>query len=88
MKVVVLYHPAGEGALEIEAYAREYASLRPGNKLELISLETPKGAQLAELYQINNYPAILAMSNDGSLLRLWEGGSLPLMSELTAYTNQ
>ncbi len=88
MKVVVLYHTASEGALEVETYAREYSRLQPGNKLELVSLETPAGANMAQLYAINNYPAILAMSNDGSLLRLWEGMPLPLMSELTAYSSQ
>lgn len=84
---MVLYHQVGEGAIEVEAYAREYARRQPGHKLELVSLETPRGAQLAALYGVNEYPAVLAINDDnGSLLRLWQGSRLPLMSELTGYS--
>lgn len=85
MRAIILYHPAGEGSLAIETYANEYAGIRPGNKLELVNLETPEGARMAELYGITEYPSILAMSDDGHLLRLWQGTNLPLMSELSAY---
>ena len=88
MTAMALYHPASEQAMAIETYAHEYASLQPGNKLELISLETPQGARLAELYGITEYPSLIVISNDGHLLRLWQGGDLPLMSELTGYINQ
>lgn len=88
MTVMALYHPVSEHAMTIESYAHEYNGLRPGNKLELVSLETPRGARMAELYGIAEYPCLLVISDDGHLLRLWQGGKMPLMSELTVYTNQ
>lgn len=87
MRAVILYHPAGEGSLAVETYANEYAGLKPGNKLELVDPEMPEGARLAELYGITEYPSILTISDDGHLLRLWQGTDLPLMSELSAYSS-
>lgn len=84
---MVLYHPNGEGGTAIESYAREYSSLRPGNRLHLLSLDTPEGADTANLYGISQYPALMVVSDDGHLLRLWQGQTLPLMSELSAYAS-
>ncbi len=88
MRVVVLYRPNSEHAGEIESYVKEYGRFQPDHNLELLSLDTPEGADMAALYAINEYPAILALANDGSLLRLWSGERRPLMSELAGYGGQ
>ena len=41
---------------------------------------------MASLYDIMNYPAILALRDDGSILKTWEGDELPLMDEVAYYT--
>ena len=88
MKVVVLYHPNNdEFAGMVQDYAAEFERFK-GKKLELKSLETTEGAQLAELYGITQYPAFLIMSDNGSLIRLWEGTPLPLMDELSYYIGE
>lgn len=81
----MLYHPVGEHAGAAETYARDYQQASPQNKIELTSVDRREGADLAALYGINEYPALLVLAQDGSLLRLWQGNSLPLMSELSAY---
>ncbi len=53
--------------------------------LELLSVDTPDGDNLARVYGIISYPAILALSSDGQLLQLWQELQLPLISELDAY---
>jgi hypothetical protein len=40
---------------------------------------------MAKLYGVYAYPAILAVSHDGSLQQLWQDEQLPLMQELDAY---
>jgi len=64
-------------AAEFERYKRK--------KLNLISLETVEGDDLAKLYGVTQYPAILVMSETGSLVRLWQGNPMPLMDELSYY---
>lgn len=66
-------------------YVREYKMRHPDIEPELISLETRPGAEMAKLYGIYSYPAILAISRDGSLMQLWQDDQLPLMQDLDAY---
>ncbi len=88
MRVVVLYHPKSEHGGAVEDYERDYKLLHRDEKkkLELISLETREGADLAKLYDVVQYPAVLVVAKDGSLQRLWQGGELPLLRDLDFYT--
>jgi len=84
MRVVALYHPKSDHGGLVTDYAAEFEHYK-GKTLDLISLESTEGADLAELYAVARYPAILVMSDDGSLQRLWQGTPLPLMDELSYY---
>lgn len=84
MKVVVLYHPQSEHARIVEQFARDFAH-QTDKKLELLSLESRDGSAMATLYDVTKYPAILATKDDGSLLRMWAGSVLPLISEVSYY---
>ncbi len=86
MKVVVLYHPKSDHGGTVEDYARDYRMLKDGKELDLVSLETVEGAQMAKLYDVTIYPAVLALADDGSLHDSWQGLPLPLMNEIDAYT--
>jgi hypothetical protein len=84
MKVIILYHPVSEHARNVEDFARDFAR-QTSHELELISLESRDGAAAASLYDIVRYPAILAISSSGEILRSWQGPVLPLMNELMYY---
>ena len=88
MKVVVLYHPNAEFARMVEQYARDFERSQ-GYSLELMSLESRDGADMARLYDVVQYPALLAINErDKSLARLWQGEKLPLMSEVASYARR
>lgn len=82
---MVLYHPNSEQDGLVNDFAHDYERFKH-KKLELVSLESQAGADLARLYDVVNYPAFLAIDNSGSLQRLWQGTPLPLMDELDYYT--
>lgn len=84
MKVVILYHPDSEFARMVEEYAHDFERQK-GKKIELVSLDTPDGAAAARLYDVTNYPAMLAMRDDGGMLALWQVTPFPLMNEVAAY---
>jgi hypothetical protein len=86
MKVVILYRPDSEFARSVEEYAHDIER-QQAIKPELISVETREGANLASLYDIVQYPTILALRNTGELLQFWSGEQLPLMNEVSAYAN-
>jgi len=85
MRIVILYRPQTEGMGRATDYAREFSMRHRDQKLELISLDTVEGDNMANVYGTTNYPTILALSNDGQLLQLWQDQQLPLMNELEGY---
>ena len=87
MKVVILYRPNSEHTRSVEEFVHDFQKGHPERRVELISLDTPGGSHLAEVYDAVDYPAILAMSNDGQLLKMWQGQQFPLMNELAYYAN-
>lgn len=87
MKVVVLYRPNSEYARMTEEFVNEFERRSWGRKVELVSLDTRDGAAMASLYDIISYPAILAIKDDGQLMKNWEGQPFPLFNEVAAYAS-
>ncbi len=85
MKVVILYRPNSEHARVTEDYIRDFKSRNPDAHLEILSLDTVEGSSKAELYDIVDYPAILAIQPDGTPQKIWQGAVLPLMDEVASF---
>jgi hypothetical protein len=58
---------------------------RRNQNLEYISLDTQEGANLAELYDVLQYPSVIAVDQSGVLQKSWSDGTLPLINELLYY---
>ncbi len=84
MKVVVLYHPNSEHERSILTFQRDF-KVRTSHDVELVSLETPEGADKAKAYGISDYPAVLVTDDNGQLQNLWEGEQLPLIDEVNGF---
>ncbi len=87
MKILVLYRPDSEFARPVEEFAHDIER-QQNVKPELVSLDTREGANMAQLYDIVQYPAILATRDSGEVLQIWAGPQLPLMNEVAAYANR
>ncbi len=87
MKVVLLYRPNSEHSRKVEDFARDFTRFNADRKVDLVSLDTREGAATASIYDVMQYPAVLALSDDGSILRNWQGDQLPLMNELAYYAH-
>ena len=86
MKVVILYRPNTEHERSVLTFEHDF-NRQTGHNVELVSLDTLEGAEMAKLYDITAYPAVIAKSNDGVLLKQWSGGELPLINELSYYAS-
>jgi hypothetical protein len=84
MKVVVLYRSKSEHGTPVEEYVREFKR-RTSRELKMIDVDGKEGWNLAELYGVTQYPAILATTEDGKLQNMWQGEPLPLMNEVMGY---
>lgn len=79
-----MYHPESDHARSVEDYAFTFERTHK-KKIELISLESREGSDIARLYDLVRYPAVLAVRQNGQLLKDWQGDNLPLMAEVAAY---
>jgi hypothetical protein len=86
MKVVILYRPNSEHGRAVDSFIRDYQTTHQGGRLEILDVDSRDGGATASLYDVMQYPAILALRNDGSLLKSWEGDMLPMMDEVAYYT--
>jgi hypothetical protein len=87
MRLVILYHPQSDHIGLVDTYAQDFRRFK-GRNIERISLETKEGADMAALYDIVRYPALLVIGPDGGLAAVWQGSLLPLMDELSAYAGE
>lgn len=84
MKASILYHPNAEFSRMVEQYVKDFARFHQ-QEIELVSLETREGADMARLYDIVRYPALLVVDGRNALARQWQGDKLPLMDEVVSY---
>ena len=84
MKVIVLYHPESDRARSVLTFERDF-KIRTNQDVELLSLETVEGAEMATTYAVTQYPAVLVTTDTGEFLQLWSGEQLPLINEVAGY---
>ncbi len=87
MRVLMLYRQRSDHARAVEEFVRDFTRTHRDNKLDLVDVDTREGISTATLYDIMRYPAVLALTNDGQVLKDWQGDTLPLMDEVAYYTN-
>lgn len=84
MRVIVIYREASEQARAVTDFLREYAR-RTGRSLETLSPDTSEGSHLCRMYDVVEYPTVLATSDSGALLQMWRGLPMPLINEVSYY---
>ncbi|MBC7581303.1 hypothetical protein H7097_00355 [Aeromicrobium sp.] len=86
MRLIVLYRPQSEFSRVVEEFIENYKRRHEGERLEIVNYDSRDGSATASLYDIMQQPAILALREDGSVLKTWEGSTMPLMDEVASYT--
>lgn len=87
MRLLILYRPNSEQERTVDTFVRDFQRQHEvGKKIELISVDTREGVEIAKTYDILQFPAILALADDGSALNIWIG-DMPLMNEVAGYAH-
>lgn len=84
----MLYRPNSEHSRKVEDYVKNFIKINRDRKIDLVSLDTREGSATASIYDVVEYPAVLALSDDGSVLRNWQGEQMPLINDLAYYAHQ
>ena len=87
MRVLIVYRPNSAEARSIEEFVGNFSRQNPDKKLELLDIDTRDGIATASLYDIMSNPAILALTDDGQVIRDWRGSSLPAIIEVSYYAS-
>lgn len=85
MKTVVVYKENSEHAREVETFMRDF-SKQTGKVLETLNPETPEGVHFCEVYDIVEYPTLVALDDSSRVQSVWRGLPLPLISEVSYYS--
>ncbi len=84
MRVLIIYKQESDYARRVTDFLRDLKR-QTGHELEEISPDTREGAEICRLYDIVEYPTIVAIDKDGALQSLWRGLPLPTLSEIGYY---
>jgi hypothetical protein len=81
MKAVILYNQTLRKNTSVLEYVREFARVT-GRPIELMDVDTVHGIEIAKLYDIMQFPAIVVFKDDGEYIRSWlERDSWPTISD-------
>ncbi len=69
----------------VEEWLREF-NRRTGRELEVLSPDSREGADFVQAYDIVEYPTIVAVSEEGKVMEMWRGATLPTINEVSYYT--
>lgn len=84
MSVLVFYKSESEHARDVEEYLHDFER-RTSHVLETVDPDSPRGVQLGELYDVVEYPTIVATNEDGQMRNSWRGVPLPTIDEVSYY---
>ena len=87
MRVVFIWRDQTDYARMVTEWITEFER-RTGKEIESVSPDSPEGAGLCRAYDIVEYPTILALNNDGSVLASWRGQMLPTFDEVNYWAMQ
>lgn len=72
----------------VEELVREYKSVYPGSAIEVLDVDQEDGTAMAKLYGIVQYPSLMVIRDDGSMIQGWEGVSeLPRLEDINYYAS-
>lgn len=81
MRVVCVFREGEDYTRTVEEWLREFER-RTGDEIEVVSPDGREGTEFCRVYDIVEYPTILALNDDGSVLSMWRGKQLPLFDEV------
>lgn len=84
MSARIFYKQNSEHARPVIEFLHDFEH-QTGKKLETVDPDTREGAELCHLYDIVEYPTIIATGGDGQMKNQWRGLPLPTIDEVSYY---
>lgn len=84
MSVTVIFRSKGEHTRLVEEFLHDFEKWT-GRTLNTIDPDTREGIAICQLYDIVQYPSIVATDTDGTMRNMWQGLPMPTIDEVSAY---
>jgi hypothetical protein len=84
MRVVLVYKQAMDYSRQVDEYLHDFEK-QTGHTLQIMDPESPEGVSFAKAHDLWEFPSVVALADDGSVLNTWKGLPLPLINELSYY---
>ena len=84
MRAVIVWKDNTDYSREVIDWLNEF-SKRTGKEVESIDPESIDGESFTRVYDVVEYPTILALDNEGKVLESWRGTPLPRIDEVSYY---
>lgn len=84
MKTYIIYKDASEHGREVREYLRDFER-QTGKTLIEINPETRDGSAFCRVYDIVEYPTLVATDDNGVMQQMWRGRPLPQIMEVSYY---
>ena len=81
MRVVCVMRDGEDYSRTVDEWIREFER-RTGSEIEVISPDGREGVDFCTTYDVVEYPTIMALNEDGSVLASWRGVEMPLFDEV------
>lgn len=83
MRMVVVYKSESDYARGVTDFLRDFTR-QTGHTIDEIDPDTREGESFCRVYDIVQYPTLIAVDNDGVMQNMWVG-MLPTISEASYY---
>ena len=87
MRIVCVWRRESDYGRSMEEWLTEFER-RTGTEIETIDPDSRDGAGFCRAYDIVEYPTLVALDNDGSVLEIWRGQMLPTFDEVNYWALQ
>ncbi len=85
MRVVMVWRDNTDYARSVTSWLEDFRR-RTGRELESMNPDTREGDSFVRIYDIVQYPTMIALSDDGREQKRWVGATLPMIDEVNFYT--
>lgn len=87
MKVVVVSKDGTDYARSVSDWLRDFTR-QTGKELEALDPDSREGAEFCRVYDVVEYPTLVAFDNTGTMQTMWRGTMLPTISEVSYYVRE
>lgn len=81
---MIFYKSASDHARDVIEFLHDFEK-RTARKIEEIDPDSRRGTALCRLYDVVEYPTLIATTDDGQLRNKWRGLPLPTIEEVSYY---